>query len=61
MFRALSRLVQKTKRSKRALPTNTDLPALKKPDSLRPLSSRPPVSARVDVVVADLQRDPRCK
>jgi hypothetical protein len=27
----------------------------------RPAPSRPPVSARVDVVVADLSRDSRCK
>lgn len=51
----------KTKRAKRTSITSTNLPAVKKPGSLRPMSSRPPVSARVDIVVADLKRDPRCK
>jgi len=52
-------LVPKTKRAVRDTITKTNLPAVKKPDSVRPRSSRPPVSAKVDVVLADLERDPR--
>jgi hypothetical protein len=54
-------LVPKPKRAKRDPITATDLPVSKKPSSLRPNSSRLPVSARVDIVVADLKRDPRCR
>jgi hypothetical protein len=51
--------VPNQKREKRVMTTATNLPAVKKPYSGRPMSSRPPVSARVDVVVADLKSDPR--
>jgi len=58
-FRADTPSVPKTKNAKQTSVTSRDLPAVKKP--IRPLSSRPPVAARVDVVVADLERDPRRK
>lgn len=51
--------MNKTKRAKVPATTTPNLPAVKQ--SLRPLSTRPPVVARVDVVVADLERDPRRK
>jgi hypothetical protein len=54
-------LVPKPKRAKRDPISANDLPAPKKPGAMRPPSSRPPVAARVDIVVADLKRDPRCR
>jgi len=59
--RAVGLIVTKTKRAKQTATTSSNLPVVKKPGSVRPMSSRPPVSARVDVVVADLARDPRRK
>jgi hypothetical protein len=53
--------VPKTKRAKQTETTTSNLPAVKKPSSVRPRSSRPPVAARVDIVVANLERDPRRK
>ncbi|HKO52013.1 MAG TPA: hypothetical protein VJV79_30095 [Polyangiaceae bacterium] len=50
-------VVQQTTHSKDTMTTVTNLPAAKK----RPPSSPPPVAALVDIVVADLKRDPRCK
>lgn len=61
MPRAVGLFVKKAKRAKQTSPTTSNLPAAKKPGSVRPMSSRPPVSARVDIVVADLERDPRRK
>jgi len=46
---------------KRTNTTVKNLPAVRDPERSRPMSSRPPVAVRVDVVVADLKRDPRCK
>lgn len=61
MTRADGLVVTKTKRAKQTATTTSNLPALKKPGPVRPMSSRPPVVARVDMVVADLERDPRRK
>jgi len=61
MARAGGLVVDKTKRAKQTATTTSNLPAIKKPGSVRPMSSRPPVAARVDIVVADLERDPRRK
>jgi hypothetical protein len=61
MARAVGLIVQKTKRAKQTSTTTSNLPTVKKPGSVRPMSSRPPVAARIDIVVADLQRDPRRK
>jgi hypothetical protein len=59
--RADCRFVPNTNRIKSTAATIPNQPAVKKPDSGRPMSSRPPVAARVDVVVANLERDPRRK
>jgi len=61
MTRAVGSVVPKTKRAKQPATTTSNMPAIKKPSSVRPMSSRPPVAARVDIVVANLERDPRRK
>jgi hypothetical protein len=60
-FRALWPVVQKKNDANRTRATAPNLPASKKPGASRPMSSRVPVAARVDVVVANLECDPRRK
>jgi hypothetical protein len=55
------RRVPKSKRAKTkgTAITAQDLRPVAAQSKRRPPSSRPPVSARVDIVVADLRKDPR--